>query len=158
MHHTSTHTVSYMWNVSLPSALGGSGLEGERLRLVSPVETAAGRATEYPPPPLLPPTNQWKRKALLSLHVNFREHASLAASKLWYQNSPGSLCLKNAPADPDAGDRGRGENARSWNERKHRRTTILLESEERSKGFVWLFNSVVYCKLLKQQDSISTNK
>lgn len=63
------------------------------------------------------------------------ESMPLAASKLWYQNSPGSLCLKKMPQQTlipgiEGGKRG-------WKEKKHRRTRVLM-------GFVRLFNTVVY--------------
>lgn len=113
-----------IWNVSLPNGSGGSELEGERLRLISPVEIAPGRATECPPPHCSLQTSERGRPS--SPYMSTSESMPLAASKLWYQNSPGSLCLKNAPADLDSGDRGREKKERGWKDRKHRRTRVLL--------------------------------
>lgn len=51
---TSIHldtSVPNIWNITLPNDWGASELEGECLRLISPVDAAPGRATEHPPPP-----------------------------------------------------------------------------------------------------------
>lgn len=122
-----------IWNISLPSDWGVCELEWECLRLISPVETAPGRATEHPPPPIPLPLQTSRRGRPASLYMSTSDSMPLAASKLWYQNSPGSLCLKNAPADLGSEDRGREKKERGWKERKHKRTRVL--SGKKTKDF-----------------------
>lgn len=86
-----------------------------------------------PSTPIPLPLRTSERGRPASPYMSTSDSMPLAASKLWYQNSPGSLCLKNAPADLDSGDRGREKKERGWKERKHKRTRVLPEERNERK-------------------------
>lgn len=132
-------------------------LEGECLRLISPVEIAPGRATECSPlptpttpykpvreegPPLL--TCQLQRACLLvpeSFDTKIVQEASV---------------LKMPQQTFIPGIEGGKKKERGWRERKHKRTRILLGKNERGKiyGFCMI---VQQCGVLQTAPAILLN-